>query len=153
LIIQGKSRYAKLKNPVPTFDKSDKEWAFDLTVDEVTAKKLAEAGCAGQIKTNKAGERIIKFSRRVTKKDPTNENGPRIPSKPFEVVGRDHTPWDGRLIGNDSILNVMVAVNPKFGGGNKANAIKIQVWELVEYEGSGDFEEFPKDEAGTETWA
>jgi hypothetical protein len=152
-MIRGLCKWAKITDPVLTYDKTDKEWTFDLLVDKETKKTLSSLGCASQIKVNKEGDDVIKFSRRVTKKDPLDPNK-RVPSTPLRVVDRAGQPWDNsKKVGNGSTLNVQFAVNPKQTGGNKANVIAVQVWEHVEYEGGGDREEFPIDASGQEDWS
>ena len=152
-MIQGQAKWVKIFKPALTYDKTDKEQTFDLVIGPDAKKTLAALGCGAQIKTNKDGEDFIKFSRRVTKMNPDDKNGPRIPSTPIRVVDRAGKPWDpNTLIGNGSTLNVQVIVNDKMTGGKKASVIAVQVWDLVEYEGNGDREEFPIDESGAEVW-
>lgn len=152
-MIRGTAKWCKLINPTPTYDKTDKEWTFDLVLDTAAKKTLAGLGVAAQIKTNKEGEDVIKFSRRVTKRNPTNPDGPRVPATPIRIVDKAGQPWDGKtLIGNGSTLNVQFAVNDKAMGGKRASILAVQVWDLVEYEGRGDYEEFPVDDSGVESW-
>lgn len=150
-MIRGTAAWAKIINPVPTYDKTDKEWTFDLVIDDAAKKTLAGLGVAGQIKINKNGESIIKFSRRVTKKDPDNALN-RVPATPIRIVDKHGQPWDNKkLIGNGSTLNVQFAVNDR-PNGKRASVLAVQVWDLVEYEGKGDYEEFPTDSSGGEVW-
>lgn len=152
-MIRGRAAYAKIINPVPTYDKTDKERTFDLIVDGDTKKSLAKMGLAAYVKTNKNGDDYIKFSRRVTKQNPEGNHLPRVPSAPLRIVDRGGQPWGDALIGNDSVLNVQFAVNEKQMGGLKPSLIAVQVWEHVPYVGNGsEREEFPVDESGVETW-
>lgn len=153
-MIRGRAAYAKIINPVPTYDKTDKERTFDLIVDTETKKYLAGLGLASYVKTNKNGDDYIKFSRRVTKQNPDGKDLPRVPAAPLRIVDRAGKPWGGDLIGNDSVLNVQFAVNDKALGGKKPSLIAVQVWEHVPYEGAAgaEREEFPVDESGVESW-
>ena len=149
-MIRGPIAWAKLREPVPGFTKTQKEWTFDLGVDDVASKKLHDLECGDYIKPVKhpksgkehtLGMPWIKFTRREIKNDGT-------PAKPIRVVDANGKDWDMNVpIGNGSIVNVKFAVNEKQSGGMKPSVIAIQVWELKEYEGG---EEFPTRTADTE---
>jgi len=147
MMIQGTAYWAKIVGaPVPGYDKSQKEWTFDLAIDDDTVEKLTELGCKDQIR-NKNDDRgnFITFKRRAV----TREGEP---AKPFFIVDNMKREWDGKTrIGNGSILNVKFAVNDITYQGKtrpKASAISIQVWKHVPY----DNDEFPVNEDGAESW-
>ena len=151
-MIRGIARYAKIVGaPVEGFDggEKDKEWTFDLVVDEATEEKLVGEGVAPtKFKSDpKTGERYINFKRKAIKADGTA-------SKPFKIVDGRGVDWTaGVLIGNGSILNVKYNINEwEFGKkkGKRADAIAIQVFEHVPY---GNTESFPiNDKAVAEAW-
>ena len=152
MVIQGKAKWAKITGaPGWGYKKQYKEWSFDLGIDDATKNRLLEAGMHKQYIKNKDDDRgdFITFKRRELKKDGT-------PGKPIEVVDRYGKEWDPKkLIGNGSILNVKIALNEiPDQKGTKPGCIKVQVWDLVEYEGGdGDSEDFPVADGSEEPWA
>lgn len=152
MIIQGIAWWAKIVgNPHPGYDKSQKEWSMDLSVDDEVKAKLVEEGLKSKIK-NKGDDRgnFISFKRKATKVDGSE-------AKPIRVVGpggKDDA-WDDRKIGNGSKVNVSFVINDKTFEGKSfrsAGIIAVQVIDLVPYEG-GDYEEFGSYDAdGNETW-
>jgi hypothetical protein len=145
LIIRGKAYWAKVIGaPGWGYKKQHKEWSIDVAIDEATKAQLIEAGVDSQYIKNKgdqhaSGGDFVTFKRRDTKADGT-------PGKPIMVVDRNGQDWDGKtLIGNGSVVNVKIALNDRDGATTKKpGLIKMQVWELVEFEGrEGDDEDFP----------
>lgn len=103
---------------------------------------------------NKGDGSFIQFKRKALKKD--QATGQMVPAKPIEIVDKNRNPWDGKtLIGNDSVLNVNFVVNETTYNNKKflkPGIIKVQVVELVEYEG-GEREEFPDyNDGNDENW-
>lgn len=132
MLIQGKARWAKVVGePSWGYENKFKEWSIDVYVDEATANKL-KAENLGKKLRDKGNGTYITFKRRELKADGT-------PNKPIRIVDSKGQPWDGRKIGNDSIVNVNFAVNEFSKTENNANILSLQVWELVPYEGGGDF--------------
>ena len=137
-IVKGKSRWAKILGaPVdgytkPGFkpDPKNKEWSFDLVLSDVGRTAAIKAGMPeDRIKKNKDGEWVVKFKRKAYKADGTE-------AKPIDVVDDRNNPWDRtKMIGNDSVLNVMFSVRDTGG----ISPIKVQVWEHVEYKKGDDF--------------
>lgn len=137
-MLQGKAYWAKIVGPPqPGYDKTKREWSFDVAIDEATAQQLAEFGCEHKIK-NKGDDRgdFVQF-----KRPEFNRQGE--PVTPYKVFDAHKKPWpDDVLIGNGSEIRVIYAVNEiEFGGKKhiKPSAIKIQVVNLVPYEGGEDF--------------
>ena len=139
--------------PHPGYNKTQKEWDFDVGVTEEVLETLKKEGVSiGQYvkpKTNpKSGKDhalgmdYLKFTRKEIKADGS-------PSKPFKVVDRYGKPWDPNVkIGNGSLANIKFAVNETQNGHFKPAALAIQIWELVEYGGD---DAFPIAE-GDENW-
>lgn len=133
-----------------------REWSFDLTVNEVEQKKLLDAGMKATYLKNKDDSRgtYITFVRPELKKDGT-------PSKPFNIVDAQKNPWPSdKLIGNGSVLNVIVSLNEReFRGVKflKPSAVAVQIWDHKDYvstsNGSGggfaSKEAVPGDSEGT----
>ena len=138
-MIQGKARYAKIVGrPGDGFEpgEKNKEWSFDLVLNQPEIDKLAEEGI-NSIK-EKDGVRFIRFKRKAYKSDGEA-------AKPIKVVDRFGNDWNmTKWIGNDSVLNVKYGVREwEYGKkkGTSADVIAVQVWEHVPYEGG---EQFPQ---------
>lgn len=151
MIIQGQAYWAKVLGAAkPGYQNQYNEWSIDITVDAKTKKRLlAEGVDASKIK-NKGDERgdFLTLKRRELKQDGS-------PAKPIAVVDHNKNPWpQNQLIGNGSTVNAMIALN-EGANGIRPSLIKLQVVSLVEFEGSGDGEDFPAyDESGEEeTWS
>lgn len=136
-ITRGLARWAKVVGPAPAgYDNGPPEWSVDLVLDEQEQKKyLSYGGDKFYLKTNKEGETFIKFSRKADKKDGSK-------TQPIDIVDHKNTPWDTKLIGNDSVLNVCYALNTVKSKGvqrMKPYILSIQVWDLVTYKPKGPF--------------
>src|SRR4051812_34403485 len=116
LIQGGKAYWAKVVgNPVPGYDKTKKEWSFDLalggaTIDGQDATKALRSLGLGRYIKNKADDRgdYIHMKRKALKADGSA-------STPIRIVDHHNEPWDTRLIGNGSTLNVSVGLNENPG--------------------------------------
>lgn len=143
-MIQGKARYAKIVGkPVAGYDEGEenKEWTFDLVIDEPTQAKLREEGFEKKLK-EKDGEVFMTFKRKAYKKDGEA-------AKPIKIVDRTGSDWNGALIGNGSVLNVKYNINDWTYGkksGIRPDVIAVQVWDHVEYAGGEQFPTAPKEE-------
>lgn len=151
MIIRGKTKWAKIVGkPGWGYQNQHKEWSFDLGIDDETKKALLDAGMDRKYLKNVDDDRgtFISFKRKELKKDGT-------PSKAPAIFDRKGNAWDDKtLIGNGSILNVKIALNEiPNQKGLKPGFIKIQVWELVEYEGKDGDDDFPIDTSDEEPWA
>lgn len=138
MLISGKSYWTKIigeprlgfaDDPVP-------EWSMDVALDPASVKALKDAGCSSYIK-NKDDARgdFVSLKRKSVKQDGT-------PAKPIKVVDHHNEPWDRRLIGNGSTVNVSIALNPRKYKGKeflKPSILAVQVWELVEYQPKESF--------------
>ena len=128
--------------PVKGYDEGSLEWSFDISVDNATIdgkpalEVLKEAGLKDRIK-NKGDEKgnFLHLKRNAVKKDGEA-------AKPIRLVDSQNKPWDERLIGNGSIVNVQTVVDDYGVGKTKKFTIRplaIQVWNLVPFEGGGSF--------------
>lgn len=144
LIRDGKACWAKVVGaPKPGYDKTKKEWSFDLSLKGATidgqdaAKALRKIGLGRFIK-DKADDRgeFIHLKRKAVKADGKD-------AQPIRIVDAHNNDWDGRLIGNGSTLNVSVAVNENPGAGGKLqmfmSPLSIQVWDLTKYQPKSEF--------------
>lgn len=144
LIQSGKAFWAKVVgNPVPGYDKTKKEWSFDLALKDATidskdaVKELRSVGLGRYIK-NKGDDRgdFIHLKRNSMKKDP-KDGTKLVPSEPIRIVDHHNEPWGRDLIGNGSTLNVSVGLNTNPGQNGKEQTfmspIAIQVWDHKTY--------------------
>lgn len=129
-------------------------WSFDLSIDEETQKKLLEAGMKKDYLKNKGDDRgtFVQFRRDAVKTDGT-------PGKAYQVIGPDGNEWpQTKLIGNGSVVNVIVTLNERTFRGEKflkPSALKLQVWNHEKYENNSGFpqRETTEDEkASKENW-
>lgn len=128
-------------NPRPNYQKDGTEWSFDLALTDVAKKQLKDAGVSSYFK-DVGDDRgtFIHLKRNGTKKDPADETK-RVPAKAISVVDHHGNPWDGRLVGNGSTVNVIVAFN-EYGDKVKkiqVSPLSIQVWDYVEYQPKSQF--------------
>ena len=157
-ILQGKAKWAKVVGkPQKGYETGEvnKEWSIDVYIDAAAAKSLRAQKAGKAIKQNDDGESYVSFKRRAYN-SVDKVRSLDAPAKPIKIVDRAGKDWDGKtLIGNGSTVNVMYALNDTQDENKKRpSIIKLQVWDLVKYEGKGsaEQEDFPVDEAGAETW-
>lgn len=141
MIIQGVARWAKIVGePQLDYNKTGKEWSFDLELDDKAIQTLKDNGCGpAYIRFKEGRAPFVKFVRKSVNRDGS-------PAKPFTIVDVKKNDWDGKtLIGNGSVLNVKIGLNDVEVGVNKGqkkpSAIAIQVWKLEPYEGGEQFDE------------
>lgn len=140
LLIRGKAKWAKvIGDPVWGFEKTFKEWAIEVEIDEETVAKLKAEGLGDRVKDKGDGP-FVKFSRKELKQDGT-------PNKPIRIVDSKGNPWNGEKIGNGSTVNVNFAINEYKPKKFSMNILALQVWDHVPYNG-GDF---PVKEDGEDT--
>lgn len=129
---KGELHWAKvLGDPVPGYDPSEKEWTFDVTVDDTARQVLTDLGLADKIK-NKDDDRgdFMTFKRKGIKSDGE-------PAKPIQVVDKNKNPWpEDKLLGNGTVAAVQfIADEWTYGkkSGIRAAPLKIMILEHVEY--------------------
>ena len=155
-MIQGKARWFKvLGKPVDGFDpgEKNKQWEFDLIVDEATKAKILELNPKAKFRETKDGETFYKWTKRAYNKDGEA-------NKPIRVVDAEGNDWDRKImVGNDSVVNVKFNVREwDFGKkhGTSFDILAIQIWDHVPYEGGeqfpvkGDGQKAPAEQWGEE---
>lgn len=152
MIIKGKGYWCKILGaPGWGYKKQHKEWSMDLSIDAATKERLLAEGMGKQYIKNKGDEKgdFLTFRRRELKRDGS-------PGKPIEVVDKKGKAWDDKvLIGNGSIINVKMVLNEVDGQREtKPGLIKVQVVELVPFEGRDEDDELPvySDDGSVEKW-
>lgn len=134
-VIRGKAFWAKVVgDPVPGYNNGPPEWTLDVVPEEDSIKKLKELGVGSYIKDRTNGPTIA-FKRKAVKK-----NGD--PSQPIPIYDHHNAPWDGRLIGNGSTVNVCFTINETKTKPVrlKPSILQLQVWDYVPYKTKSPFE-------------
>lgn len=150
--VQGRAYFAKLKTPVPNYNKDGTEWSIEVGLDKDTVKLLKSLGLGKKIKPGNEkhdGLDYISFRRASVKKA-----GPKAgqSNEPIRIVGPDAKPWDSNvLIGNGSVVNVKFAVHEVVGGPKKerfvrADILSLQIWEHVPYTPPARDDEFEQNQ-------
>lgn len=154
-IIQAKAYWCKvLGKPRPSYDGKSLEWTVDVLFDKDGLKSLQEFGVdrfyIKKGKPNKdntpnelTGKPVVKFVRKSVKSDGT-------PANPIPLRDENGDPWDPtKLIGNGSVVNLKLMKFKVSLPGQptrwKPYLLEMQVWDHVEYEGTGNGDGgFPK---------
>ncbi len=137
-LIQVKAKWAKILGEAPPgYENGPAEWTLDGILDDKAEKEYIASGADPfYIKTNKDGEKFIKFTRKALKKDGTA-------SQPIRVVDSHGEAWDQtKLIGNDSVLNVQFSLNEVNSKGKKRfkpSILAVQVWDFAAYKPKSGF--------------
>lgn len=145
LLVTGLSSYAKiLGDPVDNYLKDNKEWTFDLQINQETVRELKAQGLGKIIKTKDGyldDEPFLRFKQKY------NLGNGRT-AKPIKVVDRNGKEWDQEaLIGNGSVLRVRFSVKD-YGTTVGVYPQAVQVVKHVAYNGGADFPEIEDDEFG-----
>jgi len=157
MILRGTVHYARIlgrpHDGYKTKDPKEQLWSMDFSPDDAGLERLRENGLFGKLK-NKGDDRgfFLTFRRRAFNLD---ENKQRtIPAKPIRVIDRHKEPWPEKTrIGNGSTANVNFATNDRGDGNVTLGLIAVQIWDLIPYEGGNDdYEDFPVDSDGNESW-
>lgn len=136
--------YAKvLGAPVPTYDKTAKEWTIEAVLDKETSKVFKDLGVGDRIKTKEKfldGTPHFHFKRPERRKDGEF-------NKPIPIVDAAGNAWDQeKLIGNGSVCDIKFNF-VDFGTG-KFPGVYIQgirVLKHIPYEATG-FEPLSEDD-------
>lgn len=151
-IIQAKVYWCKLLGrPQPTYDGKNHEWSMVAVLDKEGLKALQDFGIdrfyVKKGKPNKdgtanalTGKPTLKLDRKARRKDGSNAN-------PVPVRDSNGDPWNGALIGNESVVNMKITKFRVDLPGQPARwkpyLLEVQVWDHVEYEGKDDGSGFP----------
>lgn len=125
----GKVKWAKIVGEralSPNYDGDAREWSFDFYPEDTTF--LKDHKLLDRLKTDTDGNDYIRI-----KKPEFNKEGEK--NEPFRIYDADDTPWDDRLIGNGSDVDVKIDIRD-WGVGKKKSiyAAAIRVTDLVEYQ-------------------
>lgn len=155
-MIKGQAYWCKITGK-PRLNKFTErnQWSFDLAVDKHTVKLLDKMGLKSKIRNNgdDRGD-FITFKREEFK---NTKDGTKVPNQPIKIVDAQGKPWDGRLIGNGSVLNVVFNVyetkTPK-GPSLGVAVLSVQVWDHKPYEPPSEFPVKEQHNDGTaEDWS
>jgi hypothetical protein len=138
--IRGIANWASILVPNTRFDPV---YCIDLTITEDQAKDLKKQGL--KPKQNAEGEWIIKFKRKVFKKDGTYADKPALVDANLNPVTTS--------VGNGSEVIVQYSVyewSNNFGAGTGSDLSGVQIINLVEFK-AGDGAEFEKEDGFTST--
>jgi hypothetical protein len=144
--IRGKTSFAKvIGDPVMNKFTNEREWSVDLEIDKATESQLKKAGLGDKVKrkdTYLEGRPYVSFRHKEKRLDKsTGEVRDNFPIKIVDIVDR---PWDQRLIGNGSVVDVKFAIGgtaPRIG----LYIRSIRVLDLVSYE-KKDFSPITEDD-------
>lgn len=137
--MRGPVYWAKvIGDPRPNYNGDAREWTFEFEPDENGLAILKEHKLLDRLK-NKYEDRGKYLT---LKKSELNKEGE--PNRPIRIVDRDgQTEWDGRLLGNGTVVDVKIDIRD-YGPGKKKGVypVAIRVVDLVEYQ-SNEFEPLP----------
>jgi len=148
LVIRGRLHWAKLTGtarPHTGLKKYDKGpfWSVDVTPDAKSRILLENNGLSDKLKEPKGKddrvESFIGLKVLENRSDGSKNDPPRI-------INIDGTPWDGRLLGNDTVADVKVKV-VDYGAGSEAGVYlqAVRVLEHVPFERE-EFEPLDEDD-------
>lgn len=152
VFVSGKIQWAKvLGDPVPNYQKDGREWTFEVVLDDASIVKLTKAGIEDRIKgrgynIGTKGQHKERDPFLQLRKPEFAKNGNK--NSPIRVYDEDQVAWDQDImIGNDSVVDVKLDVRD-YGPGKKQGVYPaaIRITELVEYEGSAEFDAMDGDD-------
>lgn len=126
----GTVKWAKIvgdKALVSNYDGDGREWTFQFHPDDTSFLKEHKLTDRLKDKDDGSGPYLI------IKKPEFNKDGEK--NEPFRIYTEDNEPWDDRLIGNDSRVDVKIDIRD-WGVGKKKSiyAAAIRVTDLVSYQ-------------------
>lgn len=145
IVVRGKLYWAKVlphQLNLNTYT-DEREWSVDLTPDAASLAKLKVAGVLDKLKDPKdtpketRKEKFLPLRQKEFYTDPVTKE--KKNAKPIPISDITGTAWgDERLIGNESIADVMIKVNDYGKGFKKGTYIqKIRVLKHIPYGGDG----------------
>lgn len=143
-VLRGKTSFAKIVgDPRLNYTKDGKEWSMDLELTKAGVKDCKDLGITSKVKMKPGyldGAPHIRFKRTELNKDGE-------PNKPIPIVDITGKPWDGRLLGNGSVVDVKFRV-VDYGVGKPQGIYiqKVRVLELVPYEQAEDMPDLSEDD-------
>lgn len=141
--LRGKLFYAKvLGDPRPNYNGDGREWTLEFEPSDMAA--VENAGLSYRMKdkssyVNKKGEKPYEGRApfMTLRQKELNAQGER--RDPIRIVDASNRPWDGRLLGNETLVDLKIGI-VEYGPGKRDGVYPnaIRVLELVPYE-SSDF--------------
>jgi len=131
-IISGKAYWASVVKPNTTYEDT---WQVDVCLDEDSKSMVESLGLTVQNKGDEKGD-FVKIKRKVYKNDGSMRPAPIVKDS-------ENNDWDGRLIGNGSLVNVKFSTydwNYNNKQGKASFLLAVQVVDLVPYGGGSEFE-------------
>jgi len=125
IYLSGKCHYASVVEPNTTFEPT---WQIDIALDKESKKLVEAAGLSIKNKGDDRGE-YVTLKRKVLRKDGSRRRAP-------SVKDSQNNPWDSKLIGNGSTVNVKaLPFDWSYAGktGRSADLTAVQVVDLIEY--------------------
>ena len=125
IYLSGKCHYASVVEPNTTFEPT---WQIDIALDKESKKIVEEAGLNIKNKGDDRGQ-YVTLKRKVLRKDGSRRQAP-------SVKDSQNNPWDSKLIGNGSTVNVKaLPFDWNYAGktGRSADLTAVQVVDLIEY--------------------
>jgi hypothetical protein len=123
--ISGKCYWASVVEPNTKFEPA---WQIDICVDDENRSVIEAASIPIMNREDDRGE-FIRAKRKVSRPDGSMRNAP-------SVLDSQNNPWNGKLIGNGSKVNVKAfPFDWDYGGktGRSVDLAAVQVVELIEY--------------------
>jgi len=123
--ISGKCYWASVVEPNTKFEPA---WQIDICVDDENRSVIEAASIPIMNREDDRGE-FIRAKRKVSRPDGSMRNAP-------SVIDSQNSPWNGKLIGNGSRVNVKAfPFDWDYGGktGRSVDLAAVQVVELIEY--------------------
>jgi hypothetical protein len=123
--ISGKCYWASVVEPNTKFEPA---WQIDICVDDENRSVIEAASIPIMNREDDRGE-FIRAKRKVSRPDGSMRNAP-------SVIDSQNSPWNGKLIGNGSKVNVKAfPFDWDYGGktGRSVDLAAVQVVELIEY--------------------
>jgi len=123
--ISGKCYWASVIEPNTRYEPA---WQIDISVDDENRSVIEAASIPIMNREDDRGE-FIRAKRKVSRPDGSMRNAP-------SVIDSQNSPWNGKLIGNGSKVNVKAfPFDWDYGGktGRSVDLAAVQVVELIEY--------------------
>lgn len=133
--IRGKTSFAKvIGKPVLNKFTNENEWSVDIEIDKATESQLKKAGLGDKVKRKETyleGRPYVSFRHKEKRLD--KKTGEVVNNFPIKIVDILEKPWDDRLLGNGTVVDVKFAIGgvaPRIG----LYIRSIRVLDLVPYE-------------------
>lgn len=131
-VVRGVAHWAKVIG-APRFNEysGGKEWSIDVTPNAEGRALLKRLGISSKLRepkeTDERKETFLSFRHKELKNDGSKAD-------PIRIVDATNAPWDGRLIGNGSVIEAKFVVKDYGKGKPKGTYLRaIRVLELVPY--------------------